>query len=73
MNETQANKCTEVRLHAAIIEDGRQRAIIVCADMLDVTQTNGAYEQPCEVRDASPGPHVSAKAAQHNADRIRYN
>jgi hypothetical protein len=37
VNETQANKCTEVRLHAAIIEDGCQRAIIVCADMLDVT------------------------------------
>lgn len=74
MNGTRANKCTGVRLHAAtVIEDGCRRTIIVCANMLDVTQTNGAYEQPCEVWDTSPGVHVAAKAARHNAGRMRYN
>ncbi|WP_211608458.1 hypothetical protein [Paraburkholderia nemoris] len=44
MNEAKANKCTGVRLHAAtVIEDERRRTIIVCANMLDVAQTNGAY------------------------------
>ncbi|MFL9912350.1 hypothetical protein [Paraburkholderia sp. RL17-337-BIB-A] len=74
MNETEANKCTEIRLHAGtVIENGCRRAIVACTDMLDVTQTNGAYEQLCEVRDASPGLHVAAKAARHNAGRMRYN
>ncbi|MBK5151695.1 hypothetical protein PQR37_32125 [Paraburkholderia nemoris] len=74
MNETQANKCTETRLHAAIVvEDGCWRAIIVRADMLEVNQANGAYQQLCEVRDASPGLHVAAKAARHNAARMGNN
>jgi len=74
LNEAKANKCTGVRLHAAtVIEDERRRTIIVCANMLDVAQTNGAYGRLCEVRDPSPGLHAAAKAARHNAGRMRNN